>query len=72
MSVEGSLRRTTSSSKDSTYLRQLIMKGVLPGPWKARLVTRGKTSPVAMPRSFTVPIVSPVLSITGFPRSWVR
>ena len=35
-----------SSSNSSTYFRQEIMKGTLPGPWKARLVMRGKTSPV--------------------------
>ncbi len=65
MSVEGYLRYTPSSSKWSTYLRQEIMKGVLDGPWKANDVTRGKTSPVAMPRSLTTPIFSPVESITG-------
>ena len=65
MSVAGYLRYTPSSSKRSTYLRQLIMKGVLPGPWNASAVTRGKTSPVAMPRSLTMPIFSPAASTTG-------
>ena len=43
------------------------MNGILPGPWKARLVMRGNTSPVEMARSDTVPIFSPVQSTTGFP-----
>ena len=41
------------------------MNGVLPGPWKASEVTCGKTSPVAMPRSLTMPMRSPVESTTG-------
>ena len=65
MSVAGYLRYTPSSSKRSTYLRHEIIKGVLPGPWKANAVTRGKTSPVAMPKSFTTPIFSPAASTTG-------
>ncbi len=72
MSVAGTLRRTASPSKSSTYLRQLIMNGVLPGPTKAREVTRGKTSPVAMPRSLTVPTCSPSESTTGRPSIWDR
>ena len=43
------------------------MNGTLPGPWKARLVMRGNTSPVEMARSEIVPIFSPVASTTGFP-----
>ena len=46
--------------------------GVRPGPMKARLVMRGKTSPVAMPRSETVPTFSPSASRTGLPKSWDR
>ncbi len=69
MSVLTTLRRISFSSKVSTYLRHESMKGVLPGPTMARLVTRGKTSPVAMPRSLTLPICSPSRSYTGFPRS---
>ena len=72
MSVEGTFRWTSPSPNESTYLRHEIMKGVLPGPWKARDVTRGKTSPVAMPRSLTTPIFSPSESITGLPSSWDR
>ncbi len=56
----------------STYLRHEIMNGDLPGPWKASEVTRGKTSRVAMPRSLTTPIFSPLASRTGLPRSWDR
>ena len=59
ISTAGTLRWISFSSYVSTYLRQEIMKGVRPGPLKARLVTRGKTSPVAMPRSETLPIFSP-------------
>ena len=59
ISVAGTLRWISFSSYVSTYLRQEIMKGVRPGPLNARLVTRGKTSPVAMPRSETEPIFSP-------------
>ena len=72
MSVAGTARRTSLSSNVSTYLRQLIMNGVLPGPWSASDVTRGKTSRVAMPRSFTTPIFSPLASRTGFPSIWDR
>ena len=39
----------------------------LAGPWNARLVMRGKTSPVEMARSEMVPIFSPLASTTGFP-----
>ena len=56
-----------SSSNSPTYLRHEIMNGTLPGPWNARLVMRGNTSPVDMARSDIVPIFSPVQSITGFP-----
>ena len=62
MSVSTTLRRTSLSSNEPTYLRHEIMKGVLPGPSTASAVTRGKTSPVAMPRSFTRPIFSPLTS----------
>ncbi len=62
MSVATTLSETSSSSKSSTYLRQLIMSGVRPGPSTASAVTRGKTSPVAMPRSLTRPTRSPSLS----------
>ena len=43
------------------------MNGTLPGPWKAKLVMRGNTSPVEIARSEIVPIFSPVASVTGFP-----
>ena len=56
-----------SSSKVSTYLRHEIMNGTRPGPWKARLVMRGKTSPVEMARSDMVPSRSPWASTTGSP-----
>ena len=56
-----------SSSNWSTYLRHEIMKGTFPGPWNARLVMRGNTSPVEMARSEMVPIFSPLASTTGFP-----
>ena len=72
MSVAGTARRTSVSSNVSTYLRHEIMNGVLPGPWKASDVTRGKTSRVAMPRSLTTPILSPLASRTGLPSSWDR
>ena len=47
------------------HLRQLIINGVLPGPRNASDVTCGKTSPVAMPKSFTTPSFSPSTSKTG-------
>ena len=72
MSVAGTPRRTQESSKVSTYLRHEIMNGVLPGPWNASDVTRGNTSRVAMPRSFTTPIFSPLASKTGLPSIWDR
>ena len=67
MSCASALRVIPSSSNVSTYLRHEIMNGTLPGPWKARLVMRGNTSPVEMARSEMVPIFSPWMSKTGFP-----
>ena len=72
ISVEGTLSLMTSSSYVSTYLRQEIIIGVRPGPIKAREVMRGKTSPVAIPRSETEPIFSPSESRTGLPINWER
>ena len=67
MSCAGTDSLMPSSSNSSTYLRHEIMNGTLPGPWKARLVMRGNTSPVEMARSEMVPIFSPWVSTTGFP-----
>ena len=67
MSLAGTDSSMPSSSNLPTYLRHEIMKGTLPGPWNARLVMRGNTSPVEMARSEIVPIFSPVASTTGFP-----
>ena len=61
-----------SPPNSSTYLRHDSMNGARSGPWKARAVTRGKTSPVAMARSLMVPISSPEASITGLPSMRVR
>lgn len=65
ISVADVLRCTPVSSIRSTHLRQLIINGVLPGPRNASDVTCGKTSPVAMPKSFTTPSFSPSTSKTG-------
>ena len=72
MSGESTESLMPSSSNSSTYFRQEIMKGTLPGPWKARLVIRGNTSPVEIARSEIVPIFSPAESTTGFPSIWDR
>ena len=67
MSCDSTDNLMPSSSNSSTYLRHEIMNGTLPGPWNARLVMRGNTSPVEMARSEIVPIFSPFASTTGFP-----
>ena len=72
MLYDSVLSVTSSSLKSSTYLRQLIMNGVRPGPRNASDVMRGNTSPVEMARSDTVPSFSPVESYTGRPSMLVR
>lgn len=56
IAVLSTFRMMPSSVNSLTYLRHEIMKGVFPGPKKARLVIRGKTSPVCMARSEIDPI----------------